>query len=83
MKYLSNPSSKKVQILGEHFGVIPKYMKTPSFAYQIQTEIETFIIDRESKIKNLEGIEFELETDIVTAEFVEGINNVRLLPLVL
>lgn len=58
-------------------------MKTPSFAYQIQTEIETFIIDRESKIKNLEGIEFELETDIVTAEFVEGINNVRLLPLVL
>lgn len=123
-----------VRILGEYFGVKPKYMKTPSFAYQIQTETDTFIIDRESKIINIEGIEFELErllygpqaeiergenfneelvismdghtgvtlrnlvniisskqrlikkelefeTDIVTDEFVEGINNVRLLTL--
>lgn len=118
-----------VKILGEHFGVKPKYMGAPSFAYQIQTEGETFIVDREGKITNLEGIEFELDTllndtkeeittveisismdghtgvtlrnlvnmifskqrlikkslgieeDIVTAEFVERINSVRLVTI--
>lgn len=121
-----------VKILGDHFGVKAKYLGAPSFAYQIKTEGgEEFIIDREGRIKNSEGVEFEferlindpeeehlkqeiivqdiyipmdghtgvtlrnlvnminskqslikkaleIETDIITAEFVEAINNVRL-----
>lgn len=121
-----------VKILGEHFGVKPRYLGVPSCAYQIKAEGgEEFIIDREGKIKNSEGIEFEferlingpgeeplkeeitakdisfpidghtgvtlrnlvnmisskqslikkalgIEKDIVTAEFVEAINNVSL-----
>lgn len=51
-----------VKALGEHFGVKPKYMGAPSFAFQVTTlDGVTYIIDREGKIKNLEGTEFELE----------------------
>jgi hypothetical protein len=50
-----------VKLLSERFGVKPKYMKAPSFEYQIQTEQETFIVDIEGKIKNSEGMKFELE----------------------
>jgi hypothetical protein len=124
-----------VKLLGEHFGVIPKYMGVPSFAYQIKTrEGKVFTINREGKIINEEGIEVEferllngreeeiakeefrteeatlsmdghtgvtlrnivnminskqnlikkalkLETDIVTPEFVEGINSVSILTI--
>lgn len=51
-----------VKIMSEHFRVKAKYMGAPSFAYQITAaEGVTYIIDREGKIKNSEGIEFELE----------------------
>jgi hypothetical protein len=40
-----------VKLLGEHFSVKPKYMGAPSFAYQIETEEVTFIVDREGKSK--------------------------------
>ena len=123
-----------VKVLGEHYGVKPNYLGAPTFAYEIiAAEGLTFIVDREGKIKNLEGAEFELErllhgpeeivaeevlsnelylpmdghtgvtlrnlvnmlsskqglikraigikTDIVTAEFVEGINNVKLVTI--
>ena len=46
-----------VKIIGEHFGVKPKYLGVPSFAY----EVGDFIVDREGKIKNEAGEEFELE----------------------
>ena len=36
-------------------------MGVPSFAYQIKTEGETYIIDRAGNITNAEGIELELE----------------------
>lgn len=51
-----------VKALGEHFGVAPKYMGAPSFAYQIETGEETYIIDRAGKIINSEGNGVELET---------------------
>lgn len=51
-----------VKLLGEYFGVKPKYMGVPSCAYQIETEGEIYTIDRAGKITNAEGLELELET---------------------
>jgi len=51
-----------VKALGEHFGVIPKYMKVPTCAYQIETGEMTYTIDREGKITTSEGNEVELES---------------------
>ena len=51
-----------VKALGQHFGVEPKYMGVPSFAYQIATAKETYTIDRAGKIITSEGTEVELET---------------------
>ncbi|AKA72331.1 hypothetical protein [Clostridium scatologenes] len=123
-----------VKILGEYFGVKPEYMGVPSFAYQIETLKGIITIDKDSKIKNSEGAEVELEellndfqeesvkaeaehsemifsmaghtgitlrnlinmisskqtlikkalaieTDIVTGEFVDGINNVKIVSI--
>lgn len=50
-----------VKVLGEHFGVKPEYLGVPSFAYQIETEKETYTIDKAGKITNAEGKELELE----------------------
>lgn len=50
-----------VKILGEHFGVKPKYLGVPSFQYQIETPKETYIIDREGKIMTSLGEEVEFE----------------------
>ena len=50
-----------VKILGEHFGVKPKYLGVPSFQYQIETPKETYIIDREGKIMTSLGAEVEFE----------------------
>lgn len=46
-----------VKVLGEHFGVKPKYLGVPSFAY----EVGEFTIDREGKIMNRTGEEVGLE----------------------
>lgn len=123
-----------VKILGEHFGVKPKYLGLPSLSFQITTaEGEIFIIDSEGHIKDADGTEFKLEsllednkvdpaeenlseelslsmdghtgvtlrnlvnminskqslikkalkieTDIVTSEFVEGINNIKIVTI--
>ena len=51
-----------VKALGEHFGVEPKYMGAPSFAYQIKTAEETYTIDRAGKITTSEGKEVEIES---------------------
>lgn len=51
-----------VKALGEHFGVKPKYMGVPSFAYQIETAEETYTVDRAGKITTSAGIEVEPET---------------------
>jgi len=51
-----------VKALGEHFGVEPKYMGAPSFAYQIETAVDTYNIDRAGKITTSEGKEVELES---------------------
>jgi len=50
-----------IKVLGEHFGVKPKYMGVPSFAYEIATGQETYTIDRAGKITTSEGKEVELE----------------------
>ena len=75
-----------VKALSEHFGVKPEYLGVPSFAYQIETEKETYTIDRAGKITNTEGTELELEvilnpiaivqeeTNEVTEEQIEEIN---------
>ncbi len=50
-----------VQRVGEHFGVKPKYMEVPSFAYQIEAAEETYTVDREGKITTSDGKEIEFE----------------------
>ena len=51
-----------IKVLGEHFGVVAKYMGVPSFVYQIETVEETYTVDRAGKITTAEGKEVELET---------------------
>ena len=51
-----------IKTLGEHFGVKPKYMGVPSFAYQIESVKETYTVDRAGKITTAEGKEVEHET---------------------
>lgn len=62
-----------VKALGEHFGIEPKYMGVPSFAYKIQTVEETYTVDRAGKISTLEGKEVELETLLNAANAKEKI----------
>ncbi len=50
-----------VKILGEHFGMKPEYMGTPSFAYQIKSPQGIITIDKDGKIKNSKGVEVEIE----------------------
>jgi len=51
-----------IKAFGEHFGIVPKYMGVPSFAYQIATQQETYTIDRTGKITTSEGKVVELES---------------------
>ncbi|WP_199228829.1 hypothetical protein [Sporanaerobacter acetigenes] len=60
-----------VKILGEHFGVKPKYLGVPSFQYQIETPKETYIIDREGKIMTSLGEEVEFEELLAGLEVAE------------
>ncbi len=75
-----------VKALGEFFGVEPKYMGVPSFAYQIETGDETYIIEREGSIKNSKGEELTLES-ILNPELLEPeietevIENPEILPI--
>lgn len=50
-----------VKLLGEHFGVKPKYMGVPSCAYQIETAEETYTVDRAGIITTLKGVQLELQ----------------------
>lgn len=52
---------EKVKILEEHFKIKSKYLGVPSFAYEIETESETYTIDREGRIILMTGEEIELE----------------------
>ncbi|KGR90173.1 hypothetical protein CD30_13050 [Ureibacillus massiliensis 4400831 = CIP 108448 = CCUG 49529] len=69
-----------VKAIGEHFGVKPKYLGAPNFNYQIETEHETFIVDREGQITTSEGrnVEFEallngmIEEEVATPEAEES-----------
>lgn len=60
-----------VKLLGEHFGVKPKYMGAPSFAYQIETTEGVMIIDKAGKVENSEGVEIELEELLKNSEEVQ------------
>jgi hypothetical protein len=54
---------RKVMIkqLGEHFGVKPKYLSVPSFAYEIRTENEIYTIDRHGDITRGDGESITME----------------------
>ena len=47
-----------VQKLGEHFGVKPKYLSVPSFAYEIRAENQVYIVDRHGVLQ--EAMEISL-----------------------
>lgn len=67
-----------VKILGEHFGVKPKYLGAPSFQYQIETPKETYIIDREGKIITSLGAEVEFEELLAGPEAEDEITSYEL-----
>jgi hypothetical protein len=50
-----------VKILEKHFEVKSEYLGAPSFAYQVETEDETYTIDREGKIITTAAEEVKLE----------------------
>lgn len=50
-----------VKVISEHFGVESKYLGAPSFAYEIKTPRETYIVNREGKIVTAAGEEVGLE----------------------
>lgn len=50
-----------VKILEEHFEVKSQYLGAPSFAYQVETEDETYTINREGKIITTAAEEVKLE----------------------
>lgn len=50
-----------IKQLGEHFGVKPKYLSVPSFAYEIRTENEVYTIDRHGGITKGDGASITME----------------------
>ncbi|EOC99363.1 hypothetical protein [Caldisalinibacter kiritimatiensis] len=60
-----------VKKLSEHFGVKSKYLGAPSFAYQIETEGETYTIDREGRIIKRSGEEIQFKQLLKGPEKVE------------
>jgi hypothetical protein len=44
-----------VKTLSEALGVTAKYLGAPSFSYEVKTEAETYTIDRDGNIINLQG----------------------------
>ncbi|MEY8414790.1 virulence-related protein [Tissierella praeacuta] len=59
---------KLVKLLGEHFGVRPRYLGAPSFAYEIEIPKDIYTIDREGRIMTSAGEEIELEELIAGPE---------------
>lgn len=54
-----------IKRLGEHFGVKPKYLSVPSFAYEIRTENEVYTIDRNGNITTLDGETITMEEILI------------------
>lgn len=54
-----------IKRLGEHFGVKPKYLSVPSFAYEIRTANEVYTIDRHGGITNRNGEDIILEEILI------------------
>ena len=50
-----------IKQLGEHFGVKPKYLSVPSFAYEIRTADEVYTIDRHGDITRGDGASITVE----------------------
>lgn len=62
---------EKVKILEEHFKIKSKYLGVPSFAYEIETESQTYTIDREGRIILMSGEEVELEEVLKSEDNLE------------
>ena len=71
---------EKVKILGEHFGVKPKYLGAPSFSYEIVTTDERYLIDKEGCIMTQAGIEVEIE-DLIAEPEEETITYELVIPM--
>ena len=50
-----------IKRLGEHFGITPKYLSVPSFAYEIRTVNEVYTVDRHGSITRGDGASITLE----------------------
>ncbi len=69
-----------VKKLGEHFGVKPVYLGAPGFKYEIETESETYTIDRASDIFSSDGSKVTYEELVSSEEHSEtkGISTFQL-----
>ena len=50
-----------IKALEEKWGDKAAFLGTPSFAYEIKTDTQTFIIDRHGVIRDLQGLELHAE----------------------
>ena len=60
-----------VKTLSEALGGTPKYLGAPSFSYEVKTEAETYTIDRDGNITNLQGMVVTID-EILKGEHLEG-----------
>lgn len=60
-----------LEILTEHFNTKARYLGTPTFAYEIATENETYTIDREGNITTVTGQEVKLK-DLLEPQEMES-----------
>jgi hypothetical protein len=60
-----------IKALSDHFAVKPIYFGAPSFAYQIETVLGTYSIDRVGKITSEKGVEVDLDSLLAGSAVVE------------
>ncbi|GMK39105.1 hypothetical protein PCCS19_21590 [Paenibacillus sp. CCS19] len=59
-----------IKALGDHFGIKPKYMGAPSFAYQFETSNGVYSVDQAGKVTDPEGNEVELNSLLTSSESI-------------
>lgn len=64
-----------VQALGEFLGVRPKYLSVPTFNYEIQTEEETYTVDKDGVITTSAGEVVTME-EIMQSQAIQPVEDI-------
>ncbi|QNO13341.1 hypothetical protein HYG86_00390 [Alkalicella caledoniensis] len=63
--------------IGAHFGIKPKYLSVPSFAYEIKTATEVYTIDRHGDITKADGETITMDEILNQAVIEESTENLE------